>query len=85
MVNIGYEKAIDSVEDMLQSGKPFLVAQNSPVPSIIRGSSSENVKKLAEQFKFFDFIAGKHFKWIHEGLVQCTTFQCNCDECCLSR
>ena len=76
MVNNGYEKAIDSVEDMLQSAKPLLVPRNSYLPSIIRKSSRENVRKLAKQFKFFDFDAGNDFGWIGKGLVQCMTFQC---------
>ena len=56
MVNIGYEKGIDSVEDVLQSGKPFLVPQNSPVPSMIYKSPRKNVRKLEKQFKFYKLL-----------------------------
>ena len=71
IVVVGYEKAIDTVDDMLRSGKPFAVAQNTDVPSKIRESPRASVRKLAEQFLFynFNFTTQRAPQWVYDGLV----------------
>ena len=71
IVVVGYEKAIDTVDDMLLSGKPFGVAQNGDVPSKIRKSSRASVRKLADQFVFYNFSSGPEPvpQWVYDGLV----------------
>ena len=71
MVNIGYEKTIDSVEDALVSGKLFVVPENTDVPSKIRNGIG-NVKKLANQMKLanMSFDSSKQFpQWVYDGSV----------------
>ena len=69
MVNVGYEKAVDTVEDVLSSGKPFAVPQNTYVPSQIRKSSRASVRKLEEQMFFYNFT-GTAPQWVKDGLVK---------------
>ena len=71
MVNIGYEKTIDSVEDALVSGKLFVVPENTDVPSKIRNGIG-NVGKLANQMKLanMSFDSSKQFpQWVYDGSV----------------
>ena len=87
IVVVGYEQPIDTVDDMLRSGKPFAVAQNTDVPSKIRESSRASVRKLADQFVFYNLSSGPEPvpQWAFDGLVQneCLTstkfytFNCN--------
>ena len=69
MVNVGYEKAVDTVEDVLSSGKPLAVPQNTYIPSQIHKSSRASVRKLAEQIVFYNFT-GTVPQWVHDGLVK---------------
>ena len=72
MVNIGFEKTIDTVEDALDSGKLFIVPENTDVPSKIRNSIHANVRKLADQMKLanLSFGSSKQFpQWAYDGLV----------------
>ena len=71
MVNIGFEKTIDTVEDALASGKLFIVPENTDVPSKIRNGIG-NVKKLANQMKLanMSFDSSKQFpQWVYDGSV----------------
>ena len=72
IVVVGYEKAIDTVDDMLLSGKPFAVAQNTDVPSKIRESPRASVRKLADQFVLFNLSSGPEPipQWVNDGLVR---------------
>ena len=72
MVNIGFEKTIDTVEDVLDSGKLFIVPENTDVPSKIHNSIHANVRKLADQMKLanLSFGSSKQFpQWAYDGLV----------------
>ena len=71
MVNIGFEKTVDTVEDALDSGKPLIVPENTDVPSKIRNARG-NVRKLANQMKLanMSFGSSKQFpQWVYDGLV----------------
>ena len=72
IVVVRYEKAIDTVDDMLRSGKPFGVPQNTDVSTKIRESSRASVRKLADQFVFYNFSSGPEPvpQWAFDGLVQ---------------
>ena len=73
MVDIGFEKTIDTVEDALDSGKLFVVPENTDVPSKIHESNRTNVRKLANQMKLFNMSFGsrKQFpQWAYDGSVQ---------------
>ena len=72
MVNIGFEKTIDTVEDALDSGRLFIVPENTDVPSKIRNSIHANVRKLADQMKLCNLSFGysQQFpEWAYEGSV----------------
>ena len=72
MVNIGFEKTIDTVEDALDSGKLFLVPDNTAIPSKIHKSASANVRKLANQMKLYNLSIGSSQlfpQWAYDGSV----------------
>ena len=72
MVNIRFEKTIDTVEDVLDSGKLFLVPDNTDIPSKIYKSVRYNVRRLANQMKLYNFSIGSSRlfpQWAYDGSV----------------
>ena len=73
MINIGFDKTIDSVEDVLDSGKLLLVPDNTDVSSQIHKSARANVRKLANQIKLYNISIGSSQlapQWVYDGSVQ---------------
>ena len=73
MVNIGFEKTIDTVEDALDSGKLLLVPDMTDIPSKIHNNARANVRKLANQMKLFNLSISSgqlhRPQWTYDGSV----------------
>ena len=57
LVNVGYEDTIDNFDDVLRSGKPFCVAENTGHPHMLFNDPRNNVKELVDNDKlvYFNF------------------------------
>ena len=69
LVNIGYEKPIDNVNDLLESGKSIVIPGNTIIPEYMNNDPRDSVNKVAKhQMTLYNFT-GKIDKWITDGLV----------------
>ena len=58
MMNEYYENTIDNVDDMLVSGRQFMVAGDTALPFLLALDPRTKVKKLAERAKFYTHGTG---------------------------
>ena len=54
-----YDDTIDTINDMLQSDRQFVVAADTHIPYLLEGDPRETVKVLAEKVKYYNH--GKKF------------------------
>ena len=67
LVDIGYEETIETLDELVNSGKPLVGQQNVGVPIIMAMDPRTSVKKLlAERMLWYNFT-GQTPKWIQEG------------------
>ena len=69
LVNIGYEKTIDTVDDMLNSEKVLYSPGKSMLPTLIKGDPRPKVKSLTSIMEIGDFIKARSPKKVQEGYV----------------
>ena len=67
IVNIGYEKTIDSVDDMLNSKKVLCAPGEAILPTLIRGDPRPKVKRLTNIMEECDFTMARWTKKVQEG------------------
>ena len=67
LVNIGYEKTIDTVDDMLNSEKVLCTPGKSMLPILIRGDPRPKVKSLKNTMEVVDFTKARWPKKVQEG------------------
>ena len=64
-----YEKGIDSIEDMLNSGKPLMVIRS--MDDFFDNDPRTQVIELTHHFKFFDFVRNEKSsglpQWVIDG------------------
>ena len=64
-----YEKGIDSIEDMLNSGKPLMVIRS--MDDFFDNDPRTKVIELAKNFNFFDFVRNEKSsglpQWVIDG------------------
>ena len=65
LVNVGYERPLDTVEDVLKSSKSFAVAGNTYIPYYLKSSPRPSDRKLAEKFILYNMTL-KIPKWIQD-------------------
>ena len=67
----GYEKGIDTIEDMLNSGKPLMLIRS--MDNFFDNDPRTQVNELAKNFKFFDFVRNEKSsgipQWVIDGYV----------------
>ena len=70
LVNIKYEKALDTVEDILRSDKPLFIDSTSGVGKLLKSDPRGNIKELSKKAKSFETEItekGNSPLWIQEG------------------
>ena len=70
MINIEYEKALDTVEDVLKSDKPLFIDGTSGVGNLMKSDPREKIKELAKKASSFETgitETGNAPVWIQEG------------------
>ena len=65
MMSIVYEKAIDSIEDMLNSNKPLMVMR--AMKNLLETDPLPQVIELSKQVEYFDFENSRVPQWILDG------------------
>ena len=66
LVNVGYEDSNDNFDDVLRSGKPICVAENTNIPHLLFNDPRDNVKHLLNNLVYFNFT-GVVPAWIRNG------------------
>ena len=65
MMSIVYEKAIDSIEDMLNSNKPLMVMR--AMKNLLETDPLPQVIELSKQVEYFDFENSRVPQWVLDG------------------
>ena len=55
LMKVEYESTIDTLDDLLESGRTFLVPKDTPLGLMYATDPREKVKKLAEQTLLFEY------------------------------
>ena len=66
MIKIEYEKTIDTIDDMLQSEMPIMMASDTLLPHLLKTDPRKKVKALAEKIEFYKHGASSP-DWIEKG------------------
>ena len=67
LINIEYEKPLDSVEDVLRSKKSVVIDGTSSLGYLLRSDPRENVKELLKLIKSFKMEKGAPPAWVIKG------------------
>ena len=68
LVDTGYEKPIETLDELVSSGKPYAAAQNTYFPRLLALDPRASVKKLSERVLWYNFT-GQIPKWVQDGYV----------------
>ena len=70
MINIEYEKALDTVEDVLRSDKPLFIDGTSGIGMLLKSDQRGKMKELAKKARYYETEVtekGNSAVWIQEG------------------
>ena len=67
LVETGYEKPIETLDELVNSGKPFIVPQNTNFPRMLAMDPRPSIKKLDKQILWYNFTANEVAKWARDG------------------
>ena len=70
MINIEYEKALDTVEDVLRSDKPLFIDGTSGIVNLLKSDPRGKMKELAKKASSYETEVtekGNGPVWIQEG------------------
>ena len=59
LVNVGYEETIDNFDDVLQSGKPVFVPENTLIPNLLFNDPRQSVSQLLDNLVYYNFTGGR--------------------------
>ena len=54
-MKVAYENTVDTIDDMLESGRTFRVAEDTPLKYMLETDPREKVKQLAKKARFFKY------------------------------
>ena len=66
LVNVRYEDTIDNFDDVLRSGMPLVVPENTEVPKLLYNDPRKSVQLLLDNLLFHNFT-GILDTWVKEG------------------
>ena len=70
MINIEYEKPLDTVEDILRSDKPLFIESTSGIVNLLKSDPREKIKELAKKGRSYETeVTEKGYGpvWLKEG------------------
>ena len=68
MIKMEYGKAIDTLDDVLESKLPVTTCGDCPMPFFLESDPRAKVKELANQFEFFQSAAfGRVPEYVEKG------------------
>ena len=70
MINIEYEKPLDTVEDILRSDKPLFIESTSGIVNLLKSDPREKIKELAKKARSYETEVtekGNGPVWLQEG------------------
>ena len=67
LVDTGYEKPIETLEELVNSGKPYVCGQNTNFPRLLERDPRQSVRKLAKQVLWFNYTVDGVPKWAQDG------------------
>ena len=66
LVNVEYEDSIDNYGDLVHSGKPICIIENSLMPLLLFKDPRDDVKPLLDKLLYYNFT-GLFPEWIRKG------------------
>ena len=76
LINIEYEKSIDSIDDVLRSNKPVAVLGASGIINLLKSDPRKKVEEIGERIKPYKGENGKAPMWIINGYQKFLSFLC---------
>ena len=67
LINIEYEKGIDSVEDVLISNKPVVLDGTSGISNLVKSDPRKQVKEIEKRLKPYKAVRGAPPIWVING------------------
>ena len=53
MIKVEYEKTIDTIDDMLQSEMPLMIASDTQLPRLLETDPRKKIKELSEKVEWY--------------------------------
>ena len=66
LVNVGYEDTIDNFDDVLRSGMPLVVPENTAIPKLLNNDPRKSVQQLLDNLLYYNYT-GLLPTWVKEG------------------
>ena len=67
LINIEYEKGLDSVDDVLRSNKPVVLDGASADINLMQSDPREKVREIGKRIKQYKFEKGAAPMWVVKG------------------
>ena len=65
LINIEYEKGLDSIDDVLRSNKPVVTDGTSAITNLVKSDPREKMKEIGERLKPYKSVAPP--MWVIKG------------------
>ena len=67
MIQIKYERGIDSLDDVLKSSKKVAIHSNTPLTKMLDVDTRETINELRKKFVYYVGQGGVNPSWVEEG------------------
>ena len=67
LINIEYEKSLDSVDDVLRSNKPVVLDSESAIAHLVKSDPREKMKAMSQRIKPYQAEKGAPPMWVIKG------------------
>ena len=67
LINIEYEKGLDSIDDVLRSNKPVVTDGTSAITNLVKSDPREKMKEIGERLKLYKSEKGAVPMWVVKG------------------
>ena len=67
MIKIEYEKSIDTIDDMLKSEMPIMMASDTQMPYLLETDPRKKIKALSDKIEWYVYGTGEENDRIDKG------------------
>ena len=67
LINIEYEKSLDSVDDVLRSNKPVVLDGESAITHLVKSDPRDKIKEIGKRLKPYLAEKGAPPQWVVKG------------------